>query len=88
MRIKETFSAIIDILYNFYGPHRPKLGLWGLIVLGFLTSLNAGWKMSEYGSIISVVTFLVCCSMWYILLPSVIFLIDFKRNSYTIRPRK
>jgi hypothetical protein len=44
------YEAILDIWYNFFGPHRPQFALWGLIVLGLYTSINTAWKVSELGA--------------------------------------
>jgi hypothetical protein len=79
---------MLDIWYNFFGPHRPKLALWGLILLGLLTSLNAAHDMSTFGAFWQWAIFLVGCSMWFILLPCIIFLVDAKHGHTKVRPKR
>ena len=80
-------NAILDILYNFFGPHRPKLALWGLIILGAITTMNAAFGVRELGTSWVVFMLVVGCFAWYLLLPCIIFLIDEKNGRVKIRPR-
>ena len=82
------FSAILDILYNFFGPHRPRLALWSLILLGLLTTANAVRGASGLGTSWSVFVGIVCLLSWGLLLPCIIFLIDNKHGHVKLRPRK
>ena len=80
-------SVILDILYNFFGPHRPKFALWGLIVLGMITTLNAAYCVRELGNAWVVSIFGIGCLSWYLLLPCIIFLIDEKNGRAKLRSR-
>ena len=79
------WRALFDIYYNFFGPHRPQIALYGLIALAFITSINTGCGMVQYGSTVAFISFLFSLFIWATVLPCVIFLIDAHRGNVTRR---
>lgn len=79
------WKALDDIYYNFLGPHRPTIGLWGFFFLALLTSINTGFGMIEYGSTVAFISFLFALFLWATILPCAIYLIDAHRGNVTRR---
>jgi hypothetical protein len=77
---------MLDIWYNFFGPHRPQFALWGLILLGLITTANATWSVSGLGTVFTVFVCSFGLLMWYLFLPAIIFLIDHKNGKTHVRP--